>query len=92
MQALGVMPYDYENKRWQRAACQLLAGGATKAERKKNSGLVLKQGGLWLTGKDVGQKDADDAISAQKHALWYLLHTVKHEPTIRRFWPDASNN
>lgn len=81
MVALGLEPI------WQRAACQVLAGGDTPAERKKNSNQVLKDGGLWLTGKDVACKDANDAISAQKHALWYLKH-IGHEPTIRAYWGE----
>lgn len=83
----GALRYynDFSTLVMQAPSAQLLAGGDTPTERKRNSDNVLKRAGLWVTGKDVGQKDADDVISAQKHALHYMIHTLKHEPTIERY-------
>ena len=70
---------------WQRAAMMVLAGGDTPAKRKRASDDVLRAGGLWVTGmKDLGMKDANDVISAQKHALAYL-RSIKHKPTIEKY-------
>lgn len=70
---------------WQRAAMMVLAGGDTPAKRKRASDDVLRAGGLWVTGmKDLGMKDANDVISAQKHALAYL-RSIKHQPTIEKY-------
>lgn len=76
----GIMP-PYPQGNWQPATAQVLSGGDTPEERKKNSDDLLKAHGLWLTGADVGQDDADDAISATKHILHYLIHTARHRPT-----------
>jgi len=85
--ARGLMP-DYPDPRWQRASSQVIKGGRTPAERKKNSDNLLREHGMWMTGKDVWQPDANDANSATKHILWYMKNTLKHEPTIKEFWPD----
>lgn len=71
---------------WQRAGCQVLAGGEDAPARKKATNELLKRGGLWLTGKkNLGLKDANDANSAQKHALYYMMFTKKHLPTLERY-------
>ncbi len=68
---------------WQRSSAMVLAGGETPAERKRNSDDVLRNAGLWLTGKkDLGMSDANDANAAQKHAIAYM-RSLKHEPTMR---------
>ena len=46
---------------------------------------VLKDGGLWLTGKDVGHTDARDANDAIIHSLAYLMRK-NHVPTLKRYW------
>jgi hypothetical protein len=75
---------------WQRASAMVLAQGdahrqPTKAKqaaaRKRASDDVLRDMGLWTTGKQVGCKDANDVNSAQKHAIAYL-RAIKHGPTI----------
>lgn len=78
-----VMP-EYPKGNWQMADAQLLLGGKTPEERKHRSDELLQARGLWLTGTDVGRKDANDAISATKHVLHYLTRTLRHEPT--RLW------
>lgn len=54
------------------------------------SDAVLKRLGdrFWPTGKDVGQKDADDARDALRHAIHYAVVTLKHRPTIEKGWPN----
>jgi len=61
--------------RWQR-----------NAEMSGVSDRLLKQHGLWLTGKDVGQPDANDAISATKHGLAYLK--ARHRPSQEYYWRE----
>lgn len=85
--ALGLMPADYTDKRWQRPAAMYFSGGSNKAERLKASRAFLKSHGLLPTGKDVGQKDADDAISATLHSLAYM-RKISHAPTIGHYWPE----
>lgn len=66
---------------WQRPASMVLAGGDTQAERKRKSDDILRRNGWWLTGKDVGLADANDANAAAKHALAYMRN-IGHEPSI----------
>lgn len=48
---------------------------------------ILKDNGLWLTGKMVGHKDARDANDSCIHALAYLRRK-HHAPTLKAFWGD----
>lgn len=84
--ALGLMPDQYPHPAWQRSSEQYPNGGRTKVEKKKLRQQWLKQHGLWQTGKDVGQPDADDANSAIAHAL-VAMRKRNHLPTIRKYWP-----
>lgn len=72
--------YEYSPE-WQRPGAMVLKDGATQAERKRNSDDVLRRNGWWLTGKDVGLKDANDANAAAKHALAYM-RSIGHAPSI----------
>lgn len=85
--ALGLMPDQYPHPAWQRSSEQYPNGGRTKAEKKKLRQQWLKEHGLWQTGKDVGQADADDANSAIAHSL-VAMRKKRHEPTLRRYWPE----
>lgn len=76
---------------WQRSSAMVLSQQGVlpsmtarqkTAQRKKASDNVLRLMGLWVTGKQVGLKDANDVNSAQKHAVAYL-RSIKHEPTVR---------
>ena len=69
---------------WPRPASMYFMGGANKREKLQRSRAWLKEHGLLLTGKDVGQADADDAISATLHAFAYLLHQ-RHLPTMKHY-------
>ena len=75
---------------WQRSAAMVLSQVGVRdtmtarqkaAARKKASDNVLREAGLWLTGKQVGCKDANDVNAAQKHAIAYL-RSIKHKPTV----------
>lgn len=47
----------------------------------------LKEKGLYVTGKDVGCKNADDARSAIAHAIVYLRNQ-KHKPTLEKYFRE----
>lgn len=78
--ALGLMP-DYPDPKWRRPDRQYLYGGGSLAEKKRRAHRFLKDSGFYVTGKDVGCKDANDARSAMLHGLSYLAQVVKHKPT-----------
>ncbi len=78
--ALGLMT-DYPDPKWRRPDRQYLYGGANLAEKKRRAHRFLKDSGFYVTGKDVGCKDANDARSAMLHGLSYLAQVVKHKPT-----------
>lgn len=78
--ALGLMP-DYPDPRWRRPDRQYLYGGGSLVEKKRRAHRFLKDSGFYVTGKDVGCKDANDARSAMLHGLSYLAQVVKHKPT-----------
>lgn len=79
--ALGVMPT------WVSPQQQYFLGGGSKAEKLKNRNAWFKEHkdlGYYITGKDVGCKDADDARSALAHCISYLRRE-KHLPTLSLF-------
>jgi hypothetical protein len=82
MIALGLMPdYDKSEARWLDPGLQYVAGGTGKADKKKRQHKLLKDLGLYVTGKDVGCPDADDVRSSLGHALGWLIRVQKHQPT-----------
>lgn len=84
--ALGIMP-DYMPEHydvWPRPASLYFMGGSGKADKLKRSRAWLKEHGLLLTGKDVGQPDAMDVTSATLHAFAYLIRQ-KHRPTMEHY-------
>ena len=66
---------------WREPSQQYFMGGGDLADKKKRSREFLKLHGLHLTGSMVGQKDADDAISATLHAISWM-RKIKHMPTL----------
>lgn len=50
---------------------------------------ILKEHGLWQTGKMVGHTDGRDCNDAIIHGLAYLFKT-RHVPTIAKYFPEAS--
>ena len=89
---MGIVP-DYiqgeKNPQWQHPPAQYFCGGQSLAEKKKRSRGFLKKHDLHLTGKMVGCKDADDAISARLHAFAYMRR-IKHMPTLRHYFGEES--
>lgn len=53
-----------------------------KAEKRKLSKAFLETNGLKIVGSMVGNKDAEDAISAELHAIAWLRRQ-RHMPTMR---------
>lgn len=66
---------------WAEPAHQYFMGGTSLADKKKRSREFLKLHGLHVTGSMIGQKDADDAISAELHAIAWLRRK-RHMPTL----------
>lgn len=79
----GIMP-PYPRGHWQPATSQTLRRSPDNDpdKNRKLSDELLQRLGLWLTGTDVGQPDANDVISATKHVIWFLTRTLKHKPTL----------
>lgn len=48
--------------------------------------LLLREHGLWLTGKDVDWEDGRDVNDAQVHAL--IWGKFDHMPTLEGYWPE----
>jgi hypothetical protein len=71
------------NPKWQKPGAMALKDGPnwTQAQRKRASDDLLRRNGWWLTAKDTGLKDANDANAAAKHALAYM-RSIGHMPTI----------
>lgn len=68
---------------WAEPSQQYFMGGSDLplTQKKKLARDLLRRHGLHSTGKSVGQKDADDAISATLHAVAYLRR-ARHRPTL----------
>jgi len=80
-----VMPH-YPEGNWQPAVNQYPVGGETAEDRKKRMDYLLKRAGLWLTGADVGEPDANDALSATRQMIYLVTRTLRHKPTIGWFY------
>lgn len=89
---MGIVP-DYvqgeKNPQWQHPPAQYFCGGQSLTEKKKRSREFLKKHDLHLTGKMVGCKDADDAISARLHAFAFMRR-IRHMPTLRYYFGEES--
>lgn len=81
----GWLTSRFSDITWQSPGYMVLEKGKTTAENKKLSDNLLKRGGLWLTGKNVGLKDANDANAAAKHALAHM-RSIKHQPSIDKYF------
>lgn len=80
----GFVKYLRPDVHFQSPAAMVLRTGKDQAERKRKSDDVLRKSGLWLTGKDVGFKDANDANAATKHALAYMKN-IRHVPSMEAY-------
>ena len=78
--ALGVMP-DYPDPRWRRPASMYQYAGDTLQRKKKLSRMFLREKGLYMFPKELGQPDNNDFVSAVLHGLAYTAKVLKHKPT-----------
>lgn len=91
---LGYMDdYDLYPANWRTSNYQYVVSGKNAAEKKskQNAWIKAEHPELYVTGKMVGQKDADDVRSAIGHIL-SILRDHKHLPTIRKYWPEDAEN
>jgi hypothetical protein len=63
---------DRESKRYRDPNYQYLVGGSDLKDKKRRMHRFLKESGFYVTGKQLGAPDADDARSAIAHGLAYL--------------------
>jgi hypothetical protein len=47
---------------------------------------ILKEHGLWVTGKDVDWTDGRDVNDAIIHMLGYVAFDLRHAPTLREYF------
>jgi hypothetical protein len=87
--AREVMPH-YPNPRWQPATCQYPVGGDTPEERKRRMDDLMKRAGLWQTGVNAGDSDANDILSARRHMVYLLTRRIRHQPTISWFYGEEN--
>ena len=88
--AYGVMPvYDSKEKRWQRPNTMYMYGGSTLAEKKKRAREFLKKHGLYVTGKELGTPDNNDAVSAILHGIAYVVKTLEHRKTWDAYFEET---
>lgn len=82
MIALGIDPV------WQSPqSMYFMIPSGFKGNKKSLMHKWLKEKGLYVTGKDVGCKNADDARSAIAHAIVYLRNQ-KHKPTLEKYFRE----
>jgi hypothetical protein len=72
---------------WAEPSMQYFMGGENLADRKKRARAFLKKHGMLVTGKDVGEPDADDAISATLHSVAWMRRQ-RHRPTIEALFGE----
>ena len=88
--AYWIMPvYDSKEKRWQRPNTMYMYGGSTLAEKKKRAREFLKKNGLYVTGKELGAPDNNDAVSAILHGIAYVVKTLEHRPTWDAYFEET---
>lgn len=90
MIALGLIDTYYpKSPQWQHPSNLYFAGGDTLPQKKSRAHAWLKSHadrGFYVTGKQLGTKDADDARSALLHSVvWFRKQ--KHRATIERWFP-----
>lgn len=81
LMSLGVVPW-YPEGNFQRPNEMYRYGGKDKKEKLKLARKFLKDHDMLPTGKVVGQKDANDAVSAILHGIAFLVKQ-KHGPTMK---------
>lgn len=70
----GAMYYLTDTEvHWQYNEAMLIGGRhGSAAKNKRAADRVLKELGIWTTGSQIGDKDADDVNSAMKHLIHFL--------------------
>lgn len=83
-----VLPdYDVDPSVWPHPPAQYFAGGKDKNEKKRRQHAWLKEKGLYVTGKTLGQPNADDARSAIAHSIGWLRKR-EHMPTLKHYFKE----
>ena len=80
--AFGVMPF-YPDPRWRRPVEMYFVGGKDKAEKRKRLKKFLKDTDNYVFGKELGQPDNEDSVSAIAHGIAYVMKIETHAPTFR---------
>jgi len=80
LQALGVIDRS-DKRRMRRANEQYLFNAPSKAKKRSLLKEFLKDTGNYVYGKQLGQPDNEDAVSAIAHAISYLTRVENHKPT-----------
>lgn len=85
LKAHGLMPFDMTDPRYRDPKYMYFAGGKDKADKKKRMHAWLREAGFYVTGKQLGAPDADDARSAIAHGIAYL-RGINHLPTLKEYF------
>jgi hypothetical protein len=88
--AIEAVLYPAQKPIYQRPAQQYWVPGKNATEKRRKQKLWVKENHpkLYKTGKDVGQKDAEDYWSALFHSLTYMRN-LRHAPTLKHYWPEG---
>lgn len=85
LKANGLMPFDMNNPCFRDPKYMYFAGGTGKEDKKKRMHAWLKDHGFYVTGKQLGQPNADDCRSAIAHGVAYL-RSLNHLPTLKEYF------
>lgn len=58
----------------------------TRADKSQVNDQVLKDNGLWVTGKKVRWTDGRDVNDATIHSLGHVAFTLEHAPTLTKYF------
>lgn len=88
----GVIPdHNQAPERWRPSKHQYWVSGGKAAQKRQKQERWIKDNhpDLYVTGSNVGAKDADDVRSAIFHLL-SLMRAQNHKPTMAHYWPDEN--
>jgi len=74
-------PYTPSESRWQQPQMQYFVGGKDKTEKRKRLKKFLKDTDNYVFGKELGQPDNEDAVSAIAHGIAYVMKVELNRPT-----------
>lgn len=72
----GLLDFAFDNR--------VLYRPRTKKEQVSDD--LLREKGLWVTGKDVDWTDGRDANDTIIHMLGFVAFDLQHKPTLRRYF------